>query len=125
METWQYWLHRLFHTFHFLYRHLHSWHHQIYVPYAFAALYAHPIEALLLNIFGAALGFSLPHLTTRMGIVLFVGSTCKAVDDHSGYRWPRFGPREVFCLNLFQCVFGENSEFHDLHHHVRFSLFFV
>ena len=55
MDAWQYALHRLMHEVRFLYRHLHSHHHRLYVPYAFGALYNHPLEGLLLDTAGAAL----------------------------------------------------------------------
>ncbi|KAJ7114905.1 hypothetical protein C8R44DRAFT_880966 [Mycena epipterygia] len=38
MDTWQYFDHRYLHTNQFLYRHFHSWHHRIYVPYAIGAI---------------------------------------------------------------------------------------
>ncbi|CAG8510096.1 25663_t:CDS:2 [Gigaspora rosea] len=44
LDTWQYFMHRLFHQSAFLYRHIHSRHHRLYAPYAFGALYNHPIE---------------------------------------------------------------------------------
>lgn len=44
MDAWQYVLHRAFHESRFLYRHFHSHHHRLYVPYAFGALYNHPFE---------------------------------------------------------------------------------
>lgn len=86
MDSWQYWIHRLFHVNHFLFEHFHQTHHRLRAPYAYGALYAHPVEALVLDIFGAALAFSVPCMTTRQGIALFVFSTCKAVDDHCGRR---------------------------------------
>ncbi len=42
LDTYQYWMHRLFHRNKFLYRHFHSVHHELTVPYAFGALYNHP-----------------------------------------------------------------------------------
>merc|ERR1712226_313352 len=42
IDTWQYFLHRLFHTVH----------HRLYVPYAFGALYNHPVEGFLLDTLG-------------------------------------------------------------------------
>lgn len=44
MDAWQYMLHRLFHESRWLYRNFHSHHHRLYVPYAFGALYNHPVE---------------------------------------------------------------------------------
>lgn len=42
VDTYQYWMHRLFHRNKFLYRNFHSVHHEVTAPYAFAALYNHP-----------------------------------------------------------------------------------
>lgn len=107
MDTWQYFLHRLFHTVPFLYRHFHSVHHRLYVPYAFGALYNHPFEGLLLDSLGAVIAHSAAGMTVRQSIVLFGVSTMKTVDDHCGYKiW----------WDPFQAVFGNNSEYHDLHH---------
>lgn len=47
MDAWQYALHRSFHESRFLYKHFHSHHHRLYVPYAFGALYNHPLEGVL------------------------------------------------------------------------------
>jgi Fatty acid hydroxylase superfamily len=44
MDGWQYFWHRAFHESRFLYRNFHSHHHRLYVPYAFGALYNHPLE---------------------------------------------------------------------------------
>jgi len=54
MDTYQYWVHRLMHTNKFLYQKVHSVHHQLLMPYAFGALYNHPVEALFLDICGGA-----------------------------------------------------------------------
>jgi sphinganine C4-monooxygenase len=46
-------------------------------------------------------------MTVRQSIVLFGISTIKTVDDHCGYNiW----------WDPFQAVFGNNTEYHDLHH---------
>ncbi|XP_024314743.1 sphinganine C4-monooxygenase 1 [Brachypodium distachyon] len=41
-DGYRYAWHRLAHRSRFLYRHLHSWHHRLLVPYAFGAKYGHP-----------------------------------------------------------------------------------
>ncbi|XP_051230666.1 sphinganine C4-monooxygenase 1-like [Lolium perenne] len=41
-DAYRYAWHRLAHRSRFIYRHLHSWHHRIVVPYAFGAIYGHP-----------------------------------------------------------------------------------
>jgi len=68
----------------FLYRHIHSWHHRLYVPYAFGALYNHPLEGFTLDTVGAMVAHTLAGLTTRQAILFFAISTAKTVDDHCG-----------------------------------------
>jgi sphinganine C4-monooxygenase len=114
IDTWQYFLHRAMHMNSFLFKHLHSVHHRLYVPYAFGALYNHPIEGLLLDSLGAALAESLSLMTTRQAILLFSFSTFKTVDDHCGYRLP-FDPLQLLAAN--------NADYHDIHHQV--NIFFV
>ncbi|SAL99240.1 hypothetical protein [Absidia glauca] len=107
MDTHQYFLHRLFHMNRFLYKHFHSHHHRLYVPYAFGALYNHPVEGFLLDSVGATLAFELTRMTPRMSMIFFTFSTLKTVDDHCGYFLP---------WNPLQFLFGNNVKFHDIHH---------
>ena len=111
IDTWQYFLHRAAHTNKFLYRHFHSWHHRLYVPYAYGALYNHPVEGLVLDTFGAGLAHLISLMTVRQGIVLFAFSTLKTVDDHCGYR---------LSLDPLQIFFSNNADYHDIHHQVCF-----
>lgn len=107
IDTWQYFLHRLFHTSRFLYKHVHSVHHRLYVPYAFGALYNHPLEGFLFDTLGATVAHELSGMTVRQATLLFGVSTFKTVDDHSGYRlW--WDPCQLF--------FSNNADFHDIHH---------
>ncbi|KAM1030355.1 hypothetical protein EV1_033873 [Malus domestica] len=57
MDTWQFFVHRYMHQNKFLYRHVHSQHHRLVVPYAIGALYNHLLEGLLLDTFRRALSF--------------------------------------------------------------------
>ncbi|KAF7370738.1 Sphingosine hydroxylase [Mycena sanguinolenta] len=107
IDTWQYFLHRSMHMNKFLYRHFHSWHHRLYVPYAFGALYNHPLEGLLLDSLGAIIAESVSGLSTRQAALLFSIATLKTVDDHCGYRFP-FDPLQVMSSN--------NADYHDIHH---------
>lgn len=107
MDTWQYTLHRIMHNNTFLYKHLHSVHHRLYVPYAFGALYNSLIEGFLLDTLGAGIGFLLTGMTARESIVFYTFSTMKTVDDHCGYDLP-FDP--------FQMIFPNNAVYHDIHH---------
>lgn len=79
------------------------------MPYAFGALYNHPVEGFLLDSLGAGLAEHLAGLTTRQAMVLFTLSTLKTVDDHCGYSLP-FDP--------LQLMTGNNADYHDIHHQV-------
>jgi sphinganine C4-monooxygenase len=109
IDTWQYFLHRAMHMNKFLYKHLHSVHHRLYVPYAFGALYNHPVEGFFLDSLGAAVAEALSLMTTRQAMLLFSFSTFKTVDDHCGYHLP-FDPLQIMS--------GNNADYHDIHHQV-------
>ncbi|CAA0833075.1 Sphinganine C(4)-monooxygenase 2 [Striga hermonthica] len=106
-DTWQYFMHRYMHHNKFLYRHIHSQHHRLLVPYAFGALYNHPIEGLLLDTCGGALAFLLSGMSPRASIFFFSFATLKTVDDHCGLWLPG---------NFFHFLFRNNSAYHDVHH---------
>lgn len=110
MDTWQYFLHRLFHESRFLYRHFHSWHHRLLVPYSFGALYNHPLEGFLLDSVGGALSFALSGMPPRNAIIFFSFATIKTVDDHCGMYSP---------YNPFHLLFRNNAAYHDVHHQVK------
>jgi len=97
----------------FLYRHFHSWHHRLYVPYAFGALYNHPVEGFLLDSLGAVIAEYLTGMSTRQSSVLFGIASLKTVDDHCGYSLP-FDPLQMITTN--------NADYHDIHHQVCLSL---
>eukprot|EP00475_Leptophrys_vorax_P028325 TRINITY_DN40920_c0_g1_i1.p1 TRINITY_DN40920_c0_g1~~TRINITY_DN40920_c0_g1_i1.p1 ORF type:complete len:291 (+),score=22.90 TRINITY_DN40920_c0_g1_i1:256-1128(+) len=107
MDAWQYFWHRLMHESRFLYRHLHSWHHRLLVPYAYGALYNHPLEGLILDTFGGAVSFLVSGMHPRTATVFFTFATMKTVDDHCGLVLP-FSP--------FQRFFKNNAAYHDIHH---------
>ncbi|XP_022775787.1 sphinganine C4-monooxygenase 1-like [Durio zibethinus] len=107
VDTWQYFLHRYLHENKFLYRHLHSQHHRLVVPYAFGALYNHPLEGLLVDTLGGALSFILSGMSPRTSIFFFSFATIKTVDDHCGLMLPG---------NPFHLFFRNNSAYHDIHH---------
>ncbi|PIA62653.1 hypothetical protein AQUCO_00200577v1 [Aquilegia coerulea] len=107
LDTWQYFMHRYMHHNKFLYRHVHSQHHRLVVPYAFGALYNHPLEGLLLDTIGGALSFLLSGMSPRASIFFFSFATIKTVDDHCGLWLPG---------NLFHVLFKNNTAYHDVHH---------
>lgn len=107
LDTWQYFMHRYMHHNKFLYRHIHSQHHRLVVPYAFGALYNHPLEGLILDTIGGALSFLLSGMSPRASIFFFSFATIKTVDDHCGLWLPG---------NPFHIFFSNNSAYHDVHH---------
>uniref|UniRef100_A0A2P2NFG2 Sur2 hydroxylase/desaturase n=1 Tax=Rhizophora mucronata TaxID=61149 RepID=A0A2P2NFG2_RHIMU len=107
LDTWQYFMHRYMHHNKFLYKHIHSLHHRLVVPYAFGALYNHPLEGLLLDTIGGALSFLLSGMSPRTSIFFFSFATIKTVDDHCGLWVPG---------NLFHVFFRNNTAYHDVHH---------
>lgn len=116
LDTWQYFMHRYMHHNKYLYKHIHSQHHCLVVPYAFGALYNHPIEGLLLDTVGGALSFLLSGMSPRTSIFFFSFATIKTVDDHCGLWLPG---------NLFHILFQNNSAYHDVHHQIQlFAAFF-
>ncbi|EXJ87284.1 C4-hydroxylase [Capronia epimyces CBS 606.96] len=107
VDTWQYFLHRAMHMNKFLYTTLHSRHHRLYVPYAFGALYNHPLEGLLLDTLGTGLAYIATRMTLRQGLWFFTCSTIKTVDDHCGYAFP---------WDPLQHLTSNNAAYHDVHH---------
>ncbi|GAA5951922.1 hypothetical protein JCM8115_005278 [Rhodotorula mucilaginosa] len=109
LDGWQYMMHRTAHQVTYLYRTIHSWHHRLYVPYAFGALYNHPFEGFALDTCGSVLAHELVGFTTRQALLFFIVSTMKTVDDHCGFAFP---------WDPFQHVTGNNADYHDIHHQV-------
>ncbi|KZF23996.1 hypothetical protein L228DRAFT_227865 [Xylona heveae TC161] len=107
IDTWQYWLHRIMHTNPWLYSHFHSRHHRLYVPYAYGALYNHPLEGFLLDTLGTGIAYKVVNMTTRQGMWFFTGSTIKTIDDHCGYALP---------WDPLQFLTSNNAGYHDIHH---------
>ncbi|KAJ1687136.1 hypothetical protein LUZ63_018526 [Rhynchospora breviuscula] len=107
IDTWQYFWHRYMHNNKFLYRHIHSWHHRLVVPYSFGSQYNHPIEGLLLDTIGGALAFLISGMSPRTSIYFFSFSTIKGIDDHCGLWLPG---------NVFHLFFWNNTAYHDVHH---------
>lgn len=110
MDTWQYFIHRWMHVNTFLYKHLHSHHHRLNIPYASGALYNHPVEALLLDSVGAVVSQYASGMGCEVTMWFFSFASIKTVLDHSGYRFP---------LNPLHDVFPNNAVYHDVHHDVK------
>jgi sphinganine C4-monooxygenase len=107
VDTWQYFLHRAMHMNRFLYNWLHIRHHRLYVPYAYGALYNHPLEGFLLDILGTGIAYMATGMTVRQGMWFFTCSTIKTVDDHCGYAFP---------WDPLQHITSNNAAYHDIHH---------
>lgn len=107
VDTWQYFLHRAMHMNKFLYTTLHSRHHRLYVPYAFGALYNHPLEGFLLDTLGTGFAYLVTGMTVRQGMWFFTCTTIKTIDDHCGYAFP---------WDPLQQITSNNAAYHDVHH---------
>ncbi len=107
VDTWQYFWHRAMHMNKYLYTTFHARHHRLYVPYAYGALYNHPLEGFLLDTLGTGLAYLAAGMTIRQSMWFFTLSTIKTVDDHCGYALP-FDP--------LQLVTSNNAGYHDIHH---------
>lgn len=107
IDTWQFTLHRFMHIHPFLYKHFHSRHHSLYVPYAFGALFNNPVEGFLLDTLGTGLAALGLQMSPKEATFLYVISTLKTIDDHCGYVLP---------WHIFHYIFPNNPIFHDIHH---------
>jgi sphinganine C4-monooxygenase len=77
------------------------------VPYAYGALYNHPLEGFALDTLGAGLAYLITGLTMRQSMWFFTGSTIKTVLDHGGYAFP---------WDPIHWIFPNNAAYHDVHH---------
>lgn len=107
LDTWMYFTHRYMHLNKIMYRHIHSWHHRLIVPYAFGSQYNHPVEGLLMDIVGGTLAFLISGMSPRTSIFFSSFSVMKGIDDHCGLWLPG---------NVFHLFFWNNTAYHDVHH---------
>ncbi|KAI9807064.1 MAG: hypothetical protein M1825_005781 [Sarcosagium campestre] len=120
-DTWFYFLHRLFHQNKWLYKKLHATHHRLYITYAFGAVYAHPLEGLIIDTMAFTLGIVLTGMTARQTMVFNFIAVWKAMSDHCGYVLP---------WDPFTHITGNNSKYHDVHHQTwglknNFAIYFT
>ncbi|KMZ66697.1 C-4 methylsterol oxidase [Zostera marina] len=106
-----YWGHRALHT-KWLYKHVHSVHHEYATPFGLTSEYAHPAEILFLG-FATILGPALtgPHLFTLW--LWMVVRVMETVEAHCGYDFP-------WSPSKFIPLYG-GAEFHDYHHRVLYT----
>jgi len=109
LDTYQYFVHRALHDIPFLYKHLHSVHHRLYVPYAYGSQYNHPFEGAIVDGLSATLAATFAGLSERQSVVLFAIATYKGIEDHCGYQFP-WHPLRFLSSN--------DTEFHEIHHQV-------
>ncbi|KAF5821576.1 putative 4-alpha-methylsterol monooxygenase [Helianthus annuus] len=106
-----YWGHRILHT-KWLYKHVHSVHHEYATPFGLTSEYAHPAEILFLGfatIFGPAI--TGPHLITLW--LWMVVRVLETVEAHCGYHFP-------WSPSNFLPLYG-GSDFHDYHHRLIYT----
>lgn len=77
------------------------------MPYAYGALYNHPVEGFILDTLGAGVSSLVVGMTQRQCMWFFTISTVKTVLDHSGYEFP---------YDPLQLIFPNNAAYHDIHH---------
>lgn len=106
-----YWGHRLLHT-KWLYKHVHSVHHEYATPFGLTSEYAHPAEILFLGfatIFGPAI--TGPHLLTLW--IWMSLRVLETVEAHCGYDFP-------WSLSRYMPIYG-GADFHDYHHRLLYT----
>ncbi|KAG9230848.1 fatty acid hydroxylase superfamily-domain-containing protein [Amylocarpus encephaloides] len=108
-DSFQYFTHRGFHTNRWLYKNIHSMHHDIFVPFAYGAFYNHPLETIPIDCIGLPICLYLAGLSNRQSALFGAIWTYKTVVDHCGYNFP-WNPSNIICQN--------SVLFHDLHHQV-------
>ncbi|PHH68968.1 hypothetical protein CDD82_157 [Ophiocordyceps australis] len=102
-----YCLHRLGHTNKWIYKHIHSHHHRLYVPYSWGASYNHPFDSLVVDGLSYAVGFWASGMSNRLSIFLLGYASFKNILDHAGYQFP---------WNPIAWATGMDASFHDVHH---------
>ncbi|KAJ3098316.1 hypothetical protein HDU97_004127 [Phlyctochytrium planicorne] len=107
LDTYQYWMHRWAHKVPFLYRNFHSVHHRLTAPYAYGALYNHPVEGFLMDTIGGAIPSLLLDMHPWTSCIFYSIATFKTVDDHCGFAWP-YSP--------FKLLGDNDAAYHDVHH---------
>lgn len=96
VDFWFYWTHRLLHA-KALYGPFHKMHHKFTAPCSMAAVYAHPLEYIVGNVGGVALG---PFITN--------------CHPYSAYFWYWFALQSTcFSHSGYRCL---NAHNHDAHH---------
>ncbi|KAK0623892.1 hypothetical protein B0T14DRAFT_190928 [Immersiella caudata] len=110
LDTWVFWCHYFEHQVPWLYRKIHSVHHQLYTPFPMGALYNHPVESIVTDSIGGLLASTVVHLTGMEQLVFFSLVTMKTVEDHAPYELP-WSPFVIFAKWT-----GAGVVYHNIHH---------
>ncbi|KAI9642956.1 Sphingolipid C4-hydroxylase sur2 [Ciborinia camelliae] len=86
---------------------VHAQHHQLYVPYAYGAVYTHWLETIFLDVLSFILASTIAGISVRQGMIFSSLATLKTITDHCGYVFPQ---------DPFGWINDNNAKFHDLHH---------
>jgi len=110
-DTYEYWVHRWMHVNQWMYKNDNSVHHQLLDNRPYAALYNHPLEALLMDTIGSVVAMGLSGLDTFWFGVFGCIATLKTVHDHVGTSPSPLDP--------FFMLFSNNAQYHAVHHLMR------
>jgi sterol desaturase/sphingolipid hydroxylase (fatty acid hydroxylase superfamily) len=88
-DTWFYWTHRLLHHER-IYKYVHKQHHRFKTPVGVAAVFAHPVEDLVVSLPSTFIGPLLYRPGSHFALfALYIGLRFhETVDAHSGYALP-------------------------------------
>jgi len=100
--------HWLMHANKFLYTHVHKVHHEFKAPCALAAIYCHPFEFLVSDIFPLAFGIASLNGNSYTGLVWTIFAVMGTQTHHCGIRWP--------WIDFFSFNQEAQPNYHDFHH---------
>lgn len=99
-EFTYYYVHRFLHS-KWLYKYFHKKHHEWTAPVAISAIYCHPVEQVVANIFPPFFGLFLQNCHLSTYFLWFSLAVLFTLSEHSGYHLP----------------FMTSPEVHDFHHY--------